>query len=124
MAETVSDEGRALAEALGVRYGALYVQKDLQDFITGAKPLPATFPAASLMMHGTAVCSIAAGRRTGESETQFSGGVAPAASLVVVRYDLQDASVGYSDGHIDALAFIDTLATRLACPSSSTSATG
>src|SRR5262249_10970521 len=62
---------------------------------------------------GTTVASIAAGRRTGEArDMHFPGGIAPAALLIVVRYDLQESSVGYSMGHIDALAFIDKLATK------------
>src|SRR5262249_43431210 len=94
----------------------LYLSEDLQRMIDKQEPLPVTFPAGKRMEHGTAVCSIAAGRRTGDSEAHFSGGVAPSASLVVVRYDLQGRSVGYSKGHIDALAFIDQIADQLRLP--------
>ncbi len=115
-AQSMSVAGQEIVDALGLRYGALYVAEDLQGFIDGT-PLPETFPKAQAMSHGTTVCSIVAGRRTGEQkDVHFPGGIAPAASLIVVRYDLQESSVGYSVGHIDALSFIDKLASRLNKP--------
>ena len=115
-AQSTSAAGQEMVDALGLAYGALYVAEDLQGFIDGA-PLPATFPKVQAMSHGTTVGSIAAGRRTGdEADVHFPGGIAPAASLIVVRYDLQESSVGYSMGHIDALSFIDKLASRLNKP--------
>ena len=59
--------------------------------------------------HGTQVASIAAGRRCGE----FGGGLAPEARLLVV---IPSAGVptGYSTAHLDALSFIDRMATSLA----------
>ena len=115
-AQSTSAAGQEMVDACGLAYGALYVAQDLQGFIDGA-PLPATFPRVQAMSHGTTVGSIAAGRRTGdEADVHFPGGIAPAASLIVVRYDLQESSVGYSMGHIDALSFIDKLASRLNKP--------
>ena len=61
--------------------------------------------------HGTHVASIAAGRAAG----QFFGGVAPAASLLVVIADRSE-SIGYSSAHVEALSFIDQEATRLGLP--------
>lgn len=110
-----SDKGRALIQQFKLTYGALYVDDDIQAYIQGAA-LPATFPAAINMRHGTAVSSIAAGCVCGTTEERFGGGVAPAAALIVVRYDLQNASVGYSKGHVEALGFIDQLADRLNLP--------
>jgi subtilisin family serine protease len=61
--------------------------------------------------HGTQVASIAAGRRCGE----FGGGLAPEARLLVV---IPSAGVptGYSTAHLDALSFIDRMATSLDLP--------
>jgi len=61
--------------------------------------------------HGTHVASIAGGRAVGN----FAGGVAPDAKLLVV---VSGASgpIGYSQSHIEALAFIDAFATRLKLP--------
>ena len=104
-----SPEAAALVQQFKVPYGALYVDTDIQRFIEGAA-LPPTFPRAADTWHGTIVSSIAAGRMCGTTEERFAGGVAPAAALTIVRYDLQNDSVGYSKGHVDALHFIDQLA--------------
>jgi endonuclease G len=94
----------------------LYLQADIQRFIDG-EPLPNTFPPVERMQHGTTVCSIAAGRRTGnDTERHFAGGVAPEASLIVIRYDLRDATIGYNTGHVEALFFIDRLAKKFGKP--------
>lgn len=66
--------------------------------------------------HGTAVASIAAGRQTGPHERHFCGGVAPDARLIVVRYDTGGASIGFSNGHIEALGFIGDRAAELGLP--------
>ncbi|MFO1002315.1 MAG: S8 family serine peptidase [Planctomycetaceae bacterium] len=67
-------------------------------------------PDSALMQHGTTVSSIAAGRASGMTPDGFSGGVAPEAKLIVVRYDTDGASIGYSSGHMDGLNFIDAIA--------------
>jgi subtilisin family serine protease len=115
-AQAFSPAGEAAVTELKLSYGALYLQEDLQRFIDG-EPLPAAFPALSRMRHGTTVSSIAAGRRTGDDpEREFCGGVAPEAGLIVVRYDLIDATIGYNVGHIHALDFIDHLAAKAGKP--------
>ena len=105
LAAAESPEGEAWVNQFQLGYGALYVAEDIDSFLNG-NSLPATFPPSAEMAHGTVVAGIAAGRKTGDTEDHFAGGVAPAAKLVVVRYDLQDSSVGYSKGHIDAINFI------------------
>jgi endonuclease G len=57
------------------------------------------------------VASIAAGRPVGA----FPGGVAPEARLLVVISAAQ-GPIGYSQSHLDALAFVDRVATQLAMP--------
>lgn len=108
-ARSFSDATKQLVRQLGLRYGALYSAEDIQQMVD-TDWRPATFPPRRAMGHGTRVCSIAAGCRTGTEPHHFPGGVAPEAGLIVVRYDLRDASVGYSMGHVDALGFIDQLA--------------
>jgi subtilisin family serine protease/tetratricopeptide (TPR) repeat protein len=61
--------------------------------------------------HGTHVASIAAGRKVGA----FAGGVAPEAKILVVIADGQ-SPIGYSKSHVDALNFIDKIATQLNLP--------
>lgn len=61
--------------------------------------------------HGTHVASIAAGRAAGA----FAGGVAPEARLLVVISGATGA-IGYSKCHINALDFIDRIATGLGLP--------
>lgn len=61
--------------------------------------------------HGTHVASIAAGRAAGA----FAGGVAPEARLLVVISGATGA-IGYSKCHVNALDFIDRIATGLGLP--------
>ncbi|MEN3326740.1 MAG: hypothetical protein V7638_1547, partial [Acidobacteriota bacterium] len=61
--------------------------------------------------HGTHVASIAAGRKVGA----FAGGVAPQAKILVVIADGQ-SPIGYNKSHVDALTFIDEIATQLELP--------
>jgi endonuclease G len=114
-ATTISAEARAMAERIPLHGGALYVREDIEKMIAGA-PAPATFPSALASTHGTLVASIAAGRRTGDDANDFPGGVAPGAQVIAVRYDLDGESVGNSNGHVQALNFIDALALALERP--------
>lgn len=97
-------------------YGTLHTRADIDGYIAAQaalKGLAARDPGG----HGTHVASIAAGRACGS----FFGGVAPEARIVVVissiRVDPFDpTSAGYSNSHLDALAFIDEVATELNLP--------
>lgn len=67
--------------------------------------------------HGTHVASIAAGR----AAQPFTGGVAPESPIVFVRPKLHTPqgdpqSIGYSMAHVDALAFIDKVASDAGLP--------
>ncbi len=61
--------------------------------------------------HGTHVASIAGGRAVGD----FAGGVAPDAKLLIVVSG-GSGPIGYSQSHIEALAFIDGFAAALKLP--------
>jgi subtilisin family serine protease len=61
--------------------------------------------------HGTHVASIAGGRQA----APFAGGVAPDAKLLIVIADAA-GPIGYHRSHVDALAFIDAVATNRRLP--------
>jgi endonuclease G len=61
--------------------------------------------------HGTHVASIAGGR----AAAKFAGGVAPEAKLLIV-VSAGSGLIGYSQSHIEALAFIDAFAAQLKLP--------
>jgi endonuclease G len=105
---TQSPDGAAIVAKYGLKGGKLYIGPDIDAMMAN--------PPAALRTdvgHGTAVASIAAGRRTGAGDHHFAGGVAPQARLIVIRYD---PSLGYPVGHINALALIDRRATDLGLP--------
>ncbi len=92
-------------------YGTLHDQAKINDYVA-KKAIPPGLT-RDTEGHGTHVASIAAGRKC----KSFFGGVAPEAEIVVVipslRIDPFDPrSVGYSNSHLDALAFIDEAATE------------
>lgn len=94
---------------LDADYGSVHTASDIQSYLV-ANALPARLT-RDLSGHGTHVASIAAGRAVG----QFGGGIAPAAKLIVVipkitvgSRDLH--SIGYSQSHMDALAYIREVA--------------
>ena len=106
---TISAAGQQLVADCNLKGGAVYVAADIDEMIK-TNAAVADFPPANRMHHGTIVSSIAAGRATGMVDGTFVGGVAPAARLIVVRYDLDGDSVGNSGGHVQALAFFNSLA--------------
>lgn len=110
-AATQSPDGAAMVAKYGLKGGRLYTGADIDA-------LRANPPSAlrADVGHGTAVASIAAGRRTGGGPHDFAGGVAPQARLLVIRYETGGASIGYAVGHINALALIDRRATDLGLP--------
>jgi len=61
--------------------------------------------------HGTHVASIAGGRAIGD----FGGGVASEAKLLII-VSAGNGSIGYSQSHIEALAWIDVIASNLNLP--------
>jgi S1-C subfamily serine protease len=103
------------AAAFGLAYGALYLAEDIDGMLNGAG-VPETFPNSASISHGTLVASVGAGRTCGGDPDAFAGGVAPDARIIAVRYDLQDASIGYSKGHVDALGFIEQSASQQGLP--------
>lgn len=91
-------------------YGTLHLRSDIDGYMaSGVVP---SGLGRDVEGHGTHVASIAAGRAAGS----FAGGMAPAASLVIVRSrqrrfeDGQVSSLGYSHNHVDALAWIRDVA--------------
>jgi endonuclease G len=93
----------------GFDYGTQHTQVDIQKYRTDGKTPKAL--GRNDNGHGTHVASIAAGRAVGN----FFGGVAPEARLLVVIAK-SDGDIGYSNAHLDALKFIDTVATQLGLP--------
>lgn len=108
---------------LGLDYGTVYTADAIEGYRTNPTTLPPrlySVPPHLLApdqytpnQHGTHVASIAAGRAVGG----FAGGVAPAARIAVVIPDPNSRdSIGYSNGHVDALAYLTYLASRQKCP--------
>lgn len=106
-----SAETRALVAEYNLTGGALYSGDDIDRL--RVNPLQRMRTGVA---HGTAVASIAGGRVTGSPPLGFAGGIAPDARLVAVRFDRGGASIGYSKGHIEALALIDAHAEKLGLP--------
>lgn len=108
---TRSAEAAALVTRLGIHGGAVYVSADFDALADNEK--------AALRRgvdHGTAVASIAAGRATGSHPLHFSGGLAPDARLIVVRFDTGGQTIGASVGHQHALRVIALRAGELGLP--------
>jgi len=93
-----------------IKLGTVYTGKQINKYITHPQSLPEGLKMAREWgEHGTHVASIATGRAIPQSG--FVGGVAPEAGLIVVIPQL-DSSIGYSNGHIAALAFIRQIAQK------------
>jgi subtilisin family serine protease len=94
---------------VGFDYGTHHTSAVIQKYVAdGDVP---TSLGRNVDGHGTHVASIAAGRQVGT----FFGGVAPESRLLVVIAK-SDGDIGYSKAHLDALAFIDRVATELGLP--------
>lgn len=114
--QTASD-GRPPTEH-GFDYGVLYTAAQIDRARAEGQSLNVAANAKpDELTHGTHVASIAAGRRTHnpQGETQFAGGMAPDAPLVVVIPALRAGanlrpSEGFAKSHVDALTFIDKVA--------------
>jgi len=94
---------------VGFDYGTHYTSASIQQYVT-AGDVPKSL-GRNVDGHGTHVASIAAGRHVGT----FFGGVAPESRLLVVIAK-SDGDIGYSKAHLDALSFIDHVATELGMP--------
>lgn len=98
-------------------YGTLHVRADLDAMITvDQAPSDLRDPDG----HGTHVASIAAGRAVG-GPGGFAGGLAPEARIVAVIPNMDTRpgdppSLGYSNSHVDALAFTRAAAGKLGLP--------
>ena len=100
-------------KAFTQNYGRLYLKHEIQQFINDYTAGTPTHPnrLRDLRGHGTHVAGIAAGRAT----SQQPDGIAPEAGIVVVMSSLSQAhgyplSIGYSNSHIDGLAFMKRVA--------------
>ena len=103
---------------LNLNYGTVHRRADIQSYVDKAKALPAALAAPlsgrDPRAHGTHVASIAAGRATSE----FKGGMAPAAGIVMVIPKMRTSpndrySIGYSSSHVEALQYIKEMAGSL-----------
>jgi endonuclease G len=93
----------------GFTYGTWHTAADIAGYIQNKTVPPGL--GRNPNGHGTHVASIAAGRTAG----LFAGGVAPGARLLIV-ISASQGPTGYSKSHLDALTFVDTIATELGLP--------
>lgn len=96
-------------------YGHIHTAADIAGYLAADAVPPAL--GRDVNGHGTHVASIAAGRQVGS----FSGGVAPQAKLLIVKSKIEASapdpnSIGYSQSHLHALAYIEAVATKLGLP--------
>jgi subtilisin family serine protease len=93
----------------GFTYGRFFDEAAIAGYVKTRK-LPAGLK-RNCNGHGTHVASIAAGRAVGG----FAGGVAPEAKLLIVVSG-GSGPIGYSQSHVEALAFIDEFAAKSKMP--------
>lgn len=93
----------------GFEYGTYHAADDIKRYV--ATGVVEKTLGRNVDGHGTHVASIAAGRAVGS----VFRGVAPEARVLVVRTK-SDGDIGYSISHLEALAFIDRVATELKYP--------
>lgn len=93
----------------GFTYGTFHDDAAIAGYLKAKKVPPGL--GRNKEGHGTHVASIAAGRAAGA----FAGGVAPDAKLLIVVSG-GSGPIGYSQSHIEALAFIDTFAAERKLP--------
>ncbi len=102
------------AATLGLGYGRLYDRSDIDAIRAGT--FVGSVPIGAPFLHGTAVAAIAAGVGLEPAAVdRFPGGVAPASPLIVVHTN-REAPAGYERCHVDALSFIDAVATAADLP--------
>ncbi|HEU4836049.1 MAG TPA: S8 family serine peptidase [Pyrinomonadaceae bacterium] len=98
----------------GFQFGTYHDQIAIAGYLNN-KPIP---PKLGRNLngngHGTHVASIAAGRKI-DVAGAFAGGVAPEAKILVVIAD-GNGPIGYNNSHVDALKFIDNVATEMKLP--------
>lgn len=99
------------------KYGTEHTEHDINNYIQNGSVPPGL--RRIVAGHGTHVTSIAAGRPIPESD--FLGGIAPEASIIVVIPQLtvgvkSPMSLGYSTSHLAALEYIDDFARRVDLP--------
>ncbi len=104
-----SDDDVDVLRPEGFEYGRYHSSKDIQQYVA-THQVPKRL-GRNPDGHGTHVTSIAAGRAVGT----FYGGLAPEAQIIVV-ITKDDGEIGYSNAHLDALTFIDMIATDLKKP--------
>jgi subtilisin family serine protease len=101
-------------------FGREYTLSDINQYIANPRLMPQGLDAKRVLDgHGTHVASIAAGRVV--SGSQFAGGVAPEAQIIVVIPKLQvnpqdQRSLGYSTSHVAALSYIADMAEKYELP--------
>ncbi|WP_417723748.1 S8 family serine peptidase [Salipiger sp.] len=107
----LSAEAQGLVAAYGLNGGILYTAADLAGLGDDDRA-----PLRRGVLHGTAVASIAAGRGTGTELHRFSGGIAPAARILAVRFNDAPEDFGADAAYIRALDLIDAHAEALDLP--------
>lgn len=108
-AQDVRSPASVASQSFTQNYGRLYLKDEIEAFIeAGEAPFSLR---DSVERHGTHVASIAGGRAVGS----VADGIAPEARFIVVAPQMKTKpgdppSLGYSNSHVDALAFLKAAA--------------